>query len=303
MRTTVPLLLICVCCALCDEGPLVKIRDGWLRGKTGKSKGGRTFFSFTSIPYAKPPVGELRFQPPVPNDPWEDIRNATEIHSDCPQRNPFTGEHVKPAVGNEDCLYLNVYTPKIPKQDKTLLPVMIFLHGGGWVCGGGNTNWYAPDTLLDRDVVLVSPNYRLGPLGFLTTGDEIVPGNNGLKDQVLVLKWIKQNIAQFGGDPDSVTVFGESAGGASTHYLMLSPMSKGLFHRGISHSGTALCPWAFGKQETGVSNSRKLAEFFKCPTKNSKEMVQCLRKVDAKEIIEQDIQFMVRYITNLIQYK
>lgn len=105
---------------------------------------------------------------------------------------------------------------------------MMFLHGGGWVCGGGNTNWYAPDTLLDRDVVLVSPNYRLGPLGFLTTGDEIVPGNNGLKDQVLVLKWIKQNIAQFGGDPDSVTVFGESAGGASTHYLMLSPMSKGM---------------------------------------------------------------------------
>lgn len=104
---------------------------------------------------------------------------------------------------------------------------MVFFHGGGWLCGGGNTKWYGPETLLDKDVVLVVPNYRLGALGFLATGDTVVPGNNGLKDQTLTLKWIQKNIAQFGGDPDSVTLFGESAGGASAHYHMLSPMSKG----------------------------------------------------------------------------
>lgn len=104
---------------------------------------------------------------------------------------------------------------------------MVFFHGGGWFCGGGNTNWYSPRYLLDKDVVLVVPNYRLGPLGFLSTGDGVAPGNNALKDQTLALRWVRDNIESFGGDPNSVTIFGESAGGASVHYHLLSPLSRG----------------------------------------------------------------------------
>lgn len=138
-------------------------------------------------------------------------------------------------------------------------------------------------------------------MGFLSTGDLVVPGNNGLKDQNLALKWTKRNIKHFGGDPDSITVFGESAGGAATHFHMLSPMSKDLIHRGISQSGTALVSWAIAPNGQGIRQARKLAKSFNCTTRTSEEMVECLRKIeDPLDIVKKDVEYMVNFIFLLI---
>nr|QYA71947.1 carboxylesterase [Anoplophora glabripennis]QYA71999.1 carboxylesterase [Anoplophora glabripennis] len=286
---------------LSECSPQVQINDGILRGKFMTTKGGRRFSAFLGIPYAKPPIGNLRFKPPEAVKPWNGILNATKIHAVCPQRDVYRRSKV--IEGDEDCLYLNVYTPQASEYSHDPLPVMIFFHGGGWICGGGNSLWYGPDILLDRDVVLVVTNYRLGALGFLTTGDEIVPGNNGLKDQVMALKWVNNNIFKFGGNPDKVTLFGESAGGASAHFHMMSPLSTGLFQSIIAQSGTALCTWAVAGKGEGVSNSKKLAKLFDCPTESSMEMVECLRKINATLIIGQDTEFMEWDYDPMIPFK
>ncbi|XP_030754509.1 venom carboxylesterase-6-like [Sitophilus oryzae] len=142
-----------------------------------------------------------------------------------------------------------------------------------------------------------------GALGFLSTGDGIVPGNNGLKDQNLALKWIQRNIKAFGGNPDSVTIFGESAGGSSVHYHMVSPMSRGLFHRVIAMSGTALCVWASAPKNENIEHSKQLAKSLDCPTDNSKNMVECLRKADAMDIIKKDTIFMKWDFDPMIPFK
>lgn len=271
--------------------PLVTTGSGPLRGKLLKSRAGRDIYSFLGIPYALPPLRELRFKAPSPFGQWTGTLNATKIHPVCPQRDIY--RRSTSFEGEEDCLYLNVYSPKLSaKNDSDFLPVMVFFHGGGWLCGGGNTHWYGPDVLLDENVVLVVANYRLGALGFLSTGDHVVPGNNGLKDQNLALKWVRSNVRAFGGDPGSVTIFGESAGGASVHYHMLSPISAGLFHRAIAMSGTALCVWAHAPPNEPLENARKLAESVNCPTGTAHHMVECLRTVDAMEIVKSDVAFM-----------
>ncbi|XP_031345677.1 venom carboxylesterase-6-like isoform X2 [Photinus pyralis] len=180
--------------------------------------------------------------------------------------------------------------------------VMVFFHGGGWLCGGGNSHWYGPDVLLDKDVVLVIPNYRLGALGFLSTGDEVVPGNNGLKDQSLALKWISENIVHFGGNPNKVTLFGESAGGASAHYHMLSPLSIGLFHGAISQSGTAHVPWALAKPGSGIRQILRLAEAVGCSASGTAEVVECLKTVDPYTMVSQDKVFMEWDIDPMIPF-
>ncbi|KAJ8871621.1 hypothetical protein PR048_027948 [Dryococelus australis] len=166
-------------------------------------------------------------QPPQPSEPWDGVLNATQDPNICVQRNIYLGSHE--IEGQEDCLYLNVYTPQLPDETREtkLRPVMVWIHGGGWLSGGGILGFYSPAHLLDRDVVLVGFNYRLGALGFLSTGDKVCPGNNGMKDQVMALRWVRDNIAAFGGDPNSVTIFGQSAGGASVHYHVISRMSRG----------------------------------------------------------------------------
>ncbi|CAG2062859.1 unnamed protein product, partial [Timema podura] len=165
------------------------------------------------------------FQSPKPPSRWSGVRNATEDTSPCTQRSIFARQ--VEVSGSEDCLYLNVYTPQLPDGSNDDLPVMVWFHGGGWVSGAGTSKFYGPQFLLDKDIVLVTVTYRLGPIGFLSTGDEAAPGNSGLKDQVAALRWVQDNIAVFGGNPNSVTIFGESAGGASVHYHILSPLSQG----------------------------------------------------------------------------
>lgn len=169
------------------------------------------------------------------------MRDATE---DCPASHQYE-QRSGNCIGQEDCLYLNVYTPTLPSLGSPLLPVMFYIHGGGFISGHGtDTNTNGPDFLIEKDVVMVSINYRLGVFGFLALDSKEAPGNMGLRDQVEALKWVKQNIDKFNGDPNNVTIFGLSAGGASVEYLMLSPTAKGLFHKAIAQGGTSLCHWA-----------------------------------------------------------
>lgn len=288
-------LLISFLGLVAAEGPRVQIENGTLEGSLMRTRLGREFFSFRGIPYALPPLGELRFEPPKPAASWKGVRPALEDKAICTQRNIYI--HQEEIIGAEDCLYLNVYTPELPSKDKLRfrggLPVMVWLHGGGWIAGSGNSDFYGPKFLLDHDVVLVSANYRLGPLGFLSTEDLVCPGNQGMKDQSQVLRWIQENIAAFAGDPNSVTIVGESAGGASVNYHMISPLSKGLFHRGIAQSGTVFCPWTLTRPGIARKHTEILAERLNCPHKDSQALMDCLRKKDAAEIIGTDRAFQV----------
>ncbi|XP_031767185.2 juvenile hormone esterase-like [Galleria mellonella] len=231
---------------------------------------------------------------PVPIKPWGGTLNASKPTPLCIQRNPYIRQ--QEIVGQEDCLYLNIYSPDTSNdlpQNNDLLPVMVFIHGGGWMCGDSSPQMYGPEYLLDRDVILVTINYRLGPLGFLSTLDEHCPGNNGLKDQQEALRFIQKTITSFGGDKQSVTIFGESAGGASAHFHMLSETSAGLFHKAISESGTALVPWAEAAPGEALRNAFRLAKMLDCPQAPSKEMIKCLRTKDSYQIINTEFNFYV----------
>ena len=178
--------------------------SGQLRGYRERSGFVHTFYSFKGVPYAEPPIGELRFRAPRPHRGWSDVRNANKHGNACPT-NGFLGFV---AGGHEDCLFLNVYTPDVNGS----LAVMVWLHGGGYLLGDGNTLVYGPDLLMRENIVVVTLNSRLGALGFLSTGDKYAQGNYALKDAVLALQWIQNNIASFGGDPSKVTLAGQSAG-------------------------------------------------------------------------------------------
>ncbi|KAK4885073.1 hypothetical protein RN001_001344 [Aquatica leii] len=224
--------------------PIVTIKNGKLRGKIAQNYDGDEFYSFQGIPYAKPPVGPLRFKPPVPSESWEGIKDATKEGNECISYNIVFNI----TSGSEDCLFLNVYTKKLPDKEKLFKPVMVWIHGGAFIMGSGNSSLHGPEFFLTKDIVLVTINYRVGLLGFLNFEDPSleIPGNMGLKDQVLALKWVNENIAHFNGDSSNVTVFGLSAGAASAHYLLLSPLAKGLFHKCIMQSGCVYSWWAKG---------------------------------------------------------
>lgn len=206
----------------------------------------------------------------------------------CIQRDFNTNQ----IVGSEDCLFLNVYTP-FPSGSE-LLPVLVYFHGGSWLYGSGNL--FGPEFLLDHKVILVTANYRLGPLGFLSAGQGQCNGNYGLKDQVQVLKWIQRNIRAFHGDRTSVTISGQSAGGASVTYHIMSPLSKGLFKQAIAMSGTNLNPWAQPNQ-AGVAEARamKFGTLLGCPktSEDWDEVFVCLRDVSAENITAANLELYV----------
>uniref|UniRef100_A0AB38ZEG3 Carboxylic ester hydrolase n=1 Tax=Oncocephalus sp. TaxID=2944721 RepID=A0AB38ZEG3_9HEMI len=262
---------------------IVDTTNGKLEGREFPSNNGRICYAFNGIPYAKPPTGELRFKDPQPADSWSGVRGAYSFGSACVQLLYLYPPVETTMLGNEDCLYLSVYTPNTKPSNP--YPTMVYMHGGAFGAGSGEID-KSPEYFLDHDMVLVLINYRLGPLGFLSTEDNEIKGNMGLKDQALALRWVKDNIANFGGDPNKVTIFGESAGSVSVHYHMLSPMSRGLFHRAISQSGTAVSPW--GYVPLGVARSRavKMANLFNCPAETSQQIAQCLRKQNAYDIVK-----------------
>ncbi|CAG7822766.1 unnamed protein product [Allacma fusca] len=270
--------------------PAVELPQGIVEGRISTSREGREFIQFQGIPYAQPPVRELRFESPRPPLKWNGTLAADHHHTPCLQLNFITGL----LTGTEDCLYLNVFVPKVNEsapirnvrdtsnKDNTyqLLPVMVFIYGGYFMYGA--SHHYGPKYFMDEDVILVTFNYRVGAFGFLNTGDGVVRGNMGLKDQNMVLHWIKQNIMLFGGDPNQVTLFGESAGGSSVHFHMLSPKSAGLFHKAISQSGTAIRTYQIVNNPGDYA--KRLGSQLDCPTLDSLIMVKCLKNIDGEKI-------------------
>nr|KAF6436053.1 neuroligin 3 [Rousettus aegyptiacus] len=278
---------------------------------------------YLGVPYAAPPIGEKRFLPPEPPPSWSGIRNATHFPPVCPQNIHTAVPEVMLPVWftanldivatyiqepNEDCLYLNVYVPTedgsgAKKQGEDLAdndgdededirdsgakPVMVYIHGGSYMEGTGNM---IDGSVLASygNVIVITLNYRVGVLGFLSTGDQAAKGNYGLLDQIQALRWVSENIAFFGGDPRRITVFGSGIGASCVSLLTLSHHSEGLFQRAIIQSGSALSSWAVNYQP--VKYTSLLADKVGCNVLDTVDMVDCLRQKSAKELVEQDIQ-------------
>ncbi|XP_058799389.1 carboxylesterase 5A-like [Phymastichus coffea] len=258
---------------------VVNTRVGKVRGIKLKNLVGDDFFAFKGIPYAKPPVGDLRFQDPEPVESWTGIRNAVSHESNCAQHDILSGR----IVGSDDCLYLNIYT-KHTEIGLKKLPVMVWIHGGGFNYGHSDDTLYGFDYFMRKNVITISINYRVGILGFLNLNHEVAAGNQGLKDQVMALQWIRDNIASFGGDPDNVTIFGQSSGAAAVHYLTISSLATGLFHKAIAQSGVALNPWIFHtKPEV---RAHQLCQQLGHTDRDPLSIVQFLRKIGIERLIE-----------------
>lgn len=260
--------------ATASPGTVVRTDSGPVKGVA--HDGYRTF---QGIPFAAPPVGELRWQPPRAPKSWTEPRDATEPGSQCPQAAGLGS----PAGGDEDCLFLNVTTP----EGHGSRPVMVWVHGGGFTSGSGSM-YDAHRLAVQGDVVVVTVNYRLGVLGFYGHPElNRDSGAFGLQDQVAALKWVRRNAAAFGGDPRNVTLFGESAGGMSTCGLLTSPGAAGLFHRAIVQSGPCTITWPVGGQSGSLWSARadvearggQFAASRGCPD------VACLRRVPAADLI------------------
>uniref|UniRef100_A0A670IP26 Carboxylic ester hydrolase n=1 Tax=Podarcis muralis TaxID=64176 RepID=A0A670IP26_PODMU len=246
---------------------------------------------FLGIPFAKPPTGSLRFSSPQPPEPWDGVRDATTYPAVCPQdldilkgiQKRWKEKH-PPFRSSEDCLYLNIYTPAdSPKASK--LPVMVWIHGGNMIFGAAS-RFDGSALAAYEDVVVVILQYRLGILGFFSTGDESARGNWALLDQLAALQWIQENIGAFGGDPELVTLFGVSAGSMSASAHVMSPLSKGLFHRAILESGVSQLPIVFQNRS---KSAEKIARIFGCEMTTSAALVQCLRQKSEQELINADL--------------
>ncbi|XP_048814630.1 fatty acyl-CoA hydrolase precursor, medium chain-like isoform X3 [Lagopus muta] len=273
------------------EQPEVVTKYGTARGYQIKVDAAeRSVNVFLGLPFAKPPVGPLRFSEPQPPEPWQGVRDATSYPPMCLQ-DKVTGQFVSDLVTNrkekvhlqvsEDCLYLNIYTPVSTKTQEKL-PVFVWIHGGALVFGAASS--YDGSALAAFDnVVVVAIQYRLGIAGYFSTGDRHARGNWGYLDQVAALQWIQENIIHFGGDPGSVTICGESAGGISVSALVLSPLAKGLFHKAISESGTTIRILFTEKPE---EEAQRIAAASGCEKSSSAALVECLRGKTEEEIVQ-----------------
>jgi len=221
--------------------PRVTIDTGTIEGVVDSTSG---MMVFRGIPYAAPPVGELRWRPPQPAKRWTGVRPVSQLGGNCIQHQPYGDIDPFAAGISEDCLYLNVWTNSRGAASRHA--VLVWIHGGGFWAGFGGEERHNGARLARKGAVVVTLNYRLGPLGFLAhpafaaESPHHAAGNYGLLDQIAALQWVKRNIAHFGGDPSRVTIFGESAGGMSVGSLIASPLAKGLFQRAILESGTGV---------------------------------------------------------------
>ena len=241
-------LLALMACNESKEGndcPVLTVEGGRIQGVRAENPG---VFVYRGIPYAAPPIGELRWQEPHQVVPWDSIRQCDKFGHPGYQAVHYPGFYASEwgygdeAPYSEDCLYLNVWT-KAPGETEKKLPVALWIHGGGYREGWGSEPEFDGQEWASKDVVLVTINYRLGIFGFMThpelsaESSNKVSGNYGILDQIQSLKWVKENIAQFGGDPDNVTIFGQSAGAGSVRTLAESPLARGLFHKAVIMSG------------------------------------------------------------------
>jgi para-nitrobenzyl esterase len=261
---------------------MVNTADGPVRGAALGA-----VLRFLGIPYASPPIGELRWRPPTAIAPWTQPRDATRFGSSCVQPADFEGP------GSEDCLFLNVWTPEAPSDAPK--PVLFYIHGGGWVRGAGNmSGMQGIENTLDgqhlaetEDVVVITLNYRLGALGFLAhpafapESPAESTGNYGLLDVLFALEWVQRNVREFGGDPERVMVFGTSAGGSQTCAVAASPLAEGLFAVAAAHSSGGCDCFA---AETGTQLALQLTDKAGCA--DASDVAACLREVPASSLVE-----------------
>ncbi|KAM4574001.1 carboxylesterase 3 isoform 2-T2 [Odontesthes bonariensis] len=268
---------------------VVSLKSGRIRGQYASVKGTeRRVKQYLGIPFARPPVGLLRLAAPQRVEPWEGERDCTHQPPMCVQDPEMVvnvsrvmSTEFTPSELSEDCLYLNVYSPaEAAAGDK--LPVMVWIHGGGLTMGAASQYDGAPLAAYEN-IVMVIIQYRLGILGFLSTGDEHARGNCGLLDQLEALRWVQENIEAFGGDPQTVTLAGESAGGISASILTLSPKAKGLFHRAIFQSGVATL--GTYTSDHPLTYAKIVANITGCCECSTEELVRCIRGKRVDELV------------------
>lgn len=281
---------LCVFFVLCfaDDRPSVESKLGVINGKLLKhSFNGQesVIKQFLGIPYAKPPVGELRFKRPDQHGPFIGPFEATAFGSACPQNNMMD---IGVDSSDEDCLSLNIYVPTTQADRPSGYAVMVFIHGGGFSVGGSSM---VPGEVLTSfgNIILVTINYRLGLFGFANTGDSKAQGNMGLWDQRLAIQWVNEYITAFGGDASRITIFGESAGSMSVFMQGMYPGNEGLFQNIIGESGTPAMP--IGTMNDNLASLTYMAEILECPADDKDAMFVCLQKTDAKTIIDKLAQF------------
>ncbi|KAJ8970724.1 hypothetical protein NQ317_018758 [Molorchus minor] len=262
---------------------LVTLPNGQIRGHELESLHGKTYYGFQEIPYATPPVGNLRFKDPQPPENWDGVLDATKNTKICYQIGSSSTSEV---VQTEDCLYLNVYTPVNPGNKTSGLPVLLWIHGGGFQWGDGTYQYYGPGFLMDYDIIVVTINYRLGPFGFLTTADGVIPANVALKDMTAAISWTHSNIGLFGGDPEKITINGESSGATAIGVLLLVQKASGLFRGAIIESGTSLCestPQRYSKYfayQMGYNIDQSFTN-----SSSSEELLELLQSVPPEDLI------------------
>ncbi|XP_055528117.1 cholinesterase 1-like [Wyeomyia smithii] len=266
-----------------NDDIILNIRPGKIAGLKQDLPNGGSCYRFSGIPYAQPPIGELRFKPPVPLERFDvDVLDCTVERNQCISLQHWPTEASETA--SEDCLFLNVYTPNLPEEGSADgLPVMIWIHGGGFALGSGDAVFYCPNYLVQESMVVVTFNYRLGPLGFMYLPSKGIHGNMGLKDQRMVLRWVQENISSFGGDPNNVTLFGESAGGASVHLNYIAENSRKYFHKAICMSGVSYNPWVF--QSQAEEKARQLAVLLGAKSDTDEDVIETLMTASARDIV------------------
>lgn len=271
------------------SAPLVQAPWGALQGISVQGDGGRKVNGYLGIPYAVPPVGELRFEKPLPHPgPGAGkVFEANKVMPPCPQRTILIGETRKTS---EDCLMLDVYVPAEENSEHKPYAVMVWIHGGTLVWGDAHS--YRPSKLVtDGQVIVVIIQYRLGVLGFLTSGDGTLQENLGLWDQNLALRWVHDNIQAFGGDPGRVTIFGVSAGGWSVGMHLVIPQSRGLFQRAIMQSGAPQDLFRFMDHYDKRSIFKGLTELVGCQGESSRQLLQCLKEQPVDRLMEKSVEY------------
>uniref|UniRef100_A0A8C0YYZ1 Carboxylic ester hydrolase n=1 Tax=Canis lupus familiaris TaxID=9615 RepID=A0A8C0YYZ1_CANLF len=274
------------------DAPVRSTRLGWVRGKQATVLGSTMPVNvFLGIPFAAPPLGPLRFKRPKPALLWNDSRDATSYPKLCLQNSVwllsdqhFLKVHYPNLEVSEDCLYLNIYAPAHANTGSKL-PVMVWFPGGAFETGSASI-FDGSALAAYEDVLIVTTQYRLGIFGFFNTGDQHAPGNWAFLDQLAALTWVQENIEFFGGDPHSVTIFGESAGAISVSGLVLSPMASGLFHKAIMESGVAIIPFLRAPDDERNEDLQVIARICGCNVSDSVALLQCLRAKSSEELLD-----------------
>ena len=279
-----------------DPSLIVNTLAGRVRGMTAFAATGKQVDVWNSIPFGQPPLGELRFRHPRPMDPWDGIRDTRDMPNSCWQTmDDFFGNFAGSTMWNantersEDCLYLSVTVPR-PRPKNAA--VMVWIFGGGFVTGSSTLDVYDPKILVsEENIIYVTLQYRVASLGFLYFDQPGAPGNMGMLDQVMALQWIHSNIASFGGNPNNITLFGESAGAASVSMHLLSPLSRNLFSQAIMQSGSATAPWATVDREETIIRGLRLAEAVGCPHSraNLSATLDCLKTINASTLVNNEV--------------